>query len=171
MGMIANYMMVDKAKLNELVELDGEDLVEQINEMEEEDDEDLDVYCMDKLWDGLHFLLTGASASEPIEGDKLSEAVVGVQVVEAVDPEEGFLCYSEWDDLAGIIAAMEAVDLSAVCAQADLADFRTQEIYPSIWEDNSKEELMLELREEFTNLLAFYRLALEKKMNVIFSVF
>lgn len=169
MGMIGNYMMVDDTELDKMVELEGEDLIERINEMEEEEDPNL--YCIDKLWDGLHFLLTGVSASEPIEDDKLSEAVVGVHVFEAVDAEEGFVSCSEQGELAEIIAAMEAVDLTVICGKADLAAFRKEEIYPTIWQDNDREELMAELRQEFDNLLTFYRSALEQKRHVICSIF
>lgn len=43
------------------------------------------VYEMEKCWDGLHFLLTGVSASQPIEDDPLSEAIVGVHVLDTED--------------------------------------------------------------------------------------
>lgn len=167
MGLIANYMMVDEAELDRMMEMDGEALVERINELEE--DEDQELYCMDKLWDGLHFLLTGVSASKPIEGGRLSEAIVGVHAFDTDD--EDFVSRSGHDELKEIVRAMEAVDFAGICAKADFAAFRKNKIYPKIWKDTEKEQLLRELSGEFQGLLSFYKSALEKRRHIIVSIF
>ena len=44
---------------------------------EAQENENLEICDIDKMWDALHFLLTGKSASEPIEDNLISEAIVG----------------------------------------------------------------------------------------------
>ena len=53
---------------------DTKELFEEIEELEE----DMNVTDLDKMWDGLHCLLTKESAGDPVEGNALSEAIVGV---------------------------------------------------------------------------------------------
>ena len=168
MGMIGNYTMISDKVLEHIIKLEGEDLVEYINEIEE--DESIELYCIDKLWDGLHFLLTGASASEPIEEDKLSEAIVGVDVFE-VDEDDGFVSCIEKGDIVDIIHALEEVDITEICAKANITDFHKNEIYPNIWQEEESQSLKEELKSEFENLLDFYKKTLDKQMNIIFSVF
>ena len=69
MGMIAYYMGVEKDIIEDLKCKSNEDLFDEIESLEEED---IEMYDMDKLWDGLHFVLTGASADKPIENNLLS---------------------------------------------------------------------------------------------------
>jgi hypothetical protein len=69
MGLLGVYMMVEQNTLDKLKELDGDDLVEELDDLEETNE----IYNIDKLCDGLHFLLTGVSASSPINGNKLSD--------------------------------------------------------------------------------------------------
>jgi len=168
MGMIGNYVMVDEEQLQDMLELDSDDLADFINELEE--DECSEVYCIDKLWDGLHFLFTGVSADSPIENNKLSEAVVCVYIFD-VDGDEGFAGYTNSDELADIIAALEAFDIITACENARLSDFSKNEIYPNIWHESEKISLMEELTAEYTNLLGFYKRAFAKQKNIIFSVF
>jgi len=58
---------------------------------------------IDKMWDVLHFLLTGISATEPIEDDPLSELIAG----EIVADEEDFIAYTtpqKVQELAGVMS-------------------------------------------------------------------
>ena len=73
MGMLACYLEVDEGMIERLKSQTAEDIFEQLEELEEE--EGAEVYDMDKLWDGLHFILTGVSAVTPLENHPLSEAV------------------------------------------------------------------------------------------------
>jgi len=55
------------------------------------------------MWDVPHFLLTGISATEPIEDDPLSELIVG----EIVADEEDFIAYTtpqKVQELAGVMS-------------------------------------------------------------------
>ena len=91
MGMIANYQYINDEQLNFLKNSDSKekDVLEEVEEMNEESEMLLDI---DKMWDVLHFVLTGVSSCDPIENNPLSEAVVGVRPLEGQD---GFIAYTE----------------------------------------------------------------------------
>ena len=69
MGMIANYQSTTDTELEKFMCLDDVE--------EAQENENLEICDIDKMWDALHFLLTGKSASEPIEDNLISEAIVG----------------------------------------------------------------------------------------------
>ena len=99
MGMRACYMEVNEDQLQQL--LDNDNLLEDIEELsDEEEHNEIDI---DKMWDVLHFLLTGISATEPIEDDPLSELIAG----EIVADEEDFIAYTtpqKVQELAGVMS-------------------------------------------------------------------
>ena len=83
MGIIANYKYLSDKNLNELKDFYTEngDTIADI----EENNNDLEILLdLDKMWDALHFVLTGVSASEPIKDNRLSEAVLGISPIEEV---------------------------------------------------------------------------------------
>ena len=165
MGLLANYMMVDSDTLNEMMNSNNEELMKKLEESDNE------VYDMDKLWDGLHFLLTGVSAGVPIEGNQLSEAVVGVSAFIEDDEDADFIAYSKIDELPDIISALEKVEFEKLKSKFDPAEFQKANIYPNIWDDEEKDSLFEELKAEYNGLLEFYRVAVKKNRNVIVSIF
>ena len=112
MGMYAEYRAYDDGRLAQLKKMNLDDLFDAFEE--EDEDDSVPVTDVDKMWDALHFILTGASAVNPIEDDLLSIAIVGDQ--ELVDDDELFNGYIAADMLPKIVAAMEAVDFSAKLA-------------------------------------------------------
>lgn len=76
MGMTATYQLVDNEKLALLKNTDTEwqELFEELEDLEDEAAVCLDI---DKMWDVLHFVLTGKSAENPLKGNLLSESIVG----------------------------------------------------------------------------------------------
>lgn len=169
MGLSGQYMMVDVVKLKSLLELENDDLFEEIEELN--NDAEIKLYDIDKMWDGLHYLLTGVSASQPIEGDKLSESIVGVNLFNSEDDNSDFIAYTQLVDLPKIIEALTNVDLDKLRTEFNPSSFSKAEIYPDIWADEEKEDLFDELVEHYTNLLSFYKKALEEKANVIVSIY
>jgi hypothetical protein len=73
MGMIANYQQITDQQLGELKS--DRELFETFEGLQENDE--LDLCDIDKIWDALHFILTKKSAAQPIENDLISEAIVG----------------------------------------------------------------------------------------------
>jgi len=166
MGFLANYMRIDDATLGALSKLDSDDLVERIEELE---DAGAPIYCMDKMWDILHFVLTGKSASEPIDGEPLSEAVVGVHVFDGED----FIAAIQADELPRILDTMDGLDFAALRPQLSLAALRKKNIYPSLAETTAEEEdaLWTQISGEFEGLRSFYRDTAAAHLNVIVSIY
>jgi hypothetical protein len=148
LGMLGQYVMVDEDTLESMMAMDGAALMGTLEKLIEAGNE---YYDIDKLWEDLHLSLTGVSASEPVDGNPLSEAVVGVHVFE-VEEEDGFFACTEHDELEGIIRAMQQLDFG-----------RLEPGYGT-------EALRQELKGEFEALLGFYEKALAAGMHVIFSV-
>ena len=164
MGMYAEYRAYDDGRLAQLKKMNLDDLFDVFEE--EDEDDSVPVTDVDKMWDALHFILTGASASEPIEDDLLSIAIVGDK--ELIDDGEMFTAYISADMLPKVVAAMEAVDFPAKIAETPFSLLDKNDIYPSIWEDDNDEleETAEELAEHFENLLEFYRECAANKHNV-----
>lgn len=169
MGLMGRYMMINEQTLEELVMLKNDDLIEKIEKFNQ--DMENEEYDIDKMWDGLHFLLTGVSASKPIEGNRLSEAIVGVNVLNSDDENADFVAYTKFEDLSEIIITLKSIDISKLINNFDLSKFRKARIYPDIWRDTDKEELFDELVHEYKNIINFYEKAINKKAHIIISIY
>ncbi len=167
MGMLASYMMIDESTLNSIMDLNNNTLASRLNDIEEE--ERFEKYDIGKIWDALHCFLTGVSASHPIDGDKLSEAIVGIHKFHH-DDDADFIGCIENNELNAIINALELLDLDNTKSQFSRKQLMAKRVYPNgIWED-SKEQLLGEFEHSFKGLLQFYRKALEGKFHVIVSI-
>ncbi|WP_011609024.1 DUF1877 family protein [Histophilus somni] len=83
MGMRANYQYLSNENLRELKSFNEEN--DEIFEVLEDWNEEAKILLdLDKMWDALHFVLTGVDTLEPIENNPLSEAVVGVSYAKMV---------------------------------------------------------------------------------------
>ena len=164
MGMLASYQAVDDAALASTMDLDEDDLIELIEEFY--DDDDVPGYDMDKNWDMLHFVLTGASASWPIDGDPLSQAIVGVHVY----GEESYYSSTQADEVPRILDALRAVDIDSLRGRCDPAAFRKHDLYPAL-EDAPEDSLWQTMKDEYEGLLGFYSEAGRRHLNVIVSIY
>lgn len=163
MGMIACYTMINDADLAKLKSAEPEemsDLLEEFNDTHE-------VLDIDKIWDGLHFLLTGESASNPIEGDPISEAIVGVSNLN----EDDFIASTSHEELNDIVESLNAIDFAKLKTTFEPSAFDKAEIYPNIWIDNDKDKLFAELEEAFNDLLVFYKQTILERMNIVVSIY
>ena len=167
MGMIACYQMVEENKLKELFEKNNEELFDEIEELQEEDEA---VFDIDKLWDGLHFLLTNATATEPIEGNPLSEAIVGTKNF-CEDEDADFIAYIFPERVQAILEALKDFDIERAVEDFQPEKFAKQDIYPNIWVTEMKEQLQEELEESFNGLRSFYEEAEQQGMGVIVSIY
>ena len=164
MEMIANYQIVNDNELGELLEISDTDRCLQF--IEELQGRDMLLLGIGRMWDALHFILCGVSASDPIEGYPLSEAIVGEDVV----CEEYFVSYTSKERMYKIVRALENVDFEKVLSDFDLDSCKKNNIYPRDWEID-KDIVLAELREGFANMKRFYRLAYEKRKNVVISIY
>jgi len=168
MGMIANYQYLSNENLNEMKHFNGEEdeIFEEVEDWNEEAEILLDI---DKMWDVLHFVLTGVSSCDPIENNPLSEAVVGVRPLEGQD---GFVAYTEKERVAEILAALEAFDMEQAMATFSMDACKKAELYPDIWDYDDEEELVKEeISDYFQNMKDFYREVLEVNGHVMVTIY
>lgn len=161
-------MMLDEATLESMMTLNAEEVSEKTIDIEEAASfESIDI---DKIWDALHFFLTGVTAGQPIDGNKLSEAVVGVHSFNPEDENADFITCTENSELPEIIAALENFDFEKRAKEFNLLSLKQNEIYPSgIWEDH-KEDLMKDFKTSIKSLIDFYKKALASKHHIIVSI-
>lgn len=165
MGMIACYQMVEPEQLNLLLEKETDEIIEAIETLQEADTAVLDI---DKLWDGLHFLLT--KETEPEEGNPLSEAVLGTQIFgdgECVY----FTAYILPKRVQEIRDVLRLFNIESVIEQFEPKEFAQNDIYPNIWIQENKEDLQEELTQCFLAVEQFYEQAAEGGKGVIVSIY
>lgn len=167
MGIIANYKYLSDKNLNELKDFYREN-GETIADIEE-DNNDLEILLdLDKMWDALHFVLTGASASEPIKDNRLSEAVLGISPIEEVDE---FIAYTEKSRIKDIALALDNFDIEKAMESFSMEECKKANIYPDIWNyEEESEEIEEELMDYFQNMKDFYKKILEAKGNVLVTI-
>ena len=166
MGMIACYQIVDEEIVRNLFNKSSEEVFEIIEELQE----DAEVLDIDKMWDGLHFLLTNVTASEPIVGSTLSEAIVGSE--RFCDEEDAdFISYILPDRVKNIFKELQAFDIERAINGFNPKAFAQNGIYPNIWMHEEKEELMEELSCAFSEMLRFYKKCDEENKAVIVSIY
>ena len=167
MGLIANYNCISDESLKELKGLGSskKDLFETVEEWSNEDELLLDI---DKMWDVLHFVLTGVSTDHRIADNPLSQAVLGITAVEELSD---YLAYTEHDKLADIVAALEQFDMEEALESFDMAACKEAELYPDIWDyDEEEEEIKDELLHDFEQMKRFYKQVLDANGNVLVSI-
>lgn len=126
MGIIANYKYLSDKNLNEL-KLFYTENTESITDIEENNN-DLEILLdINKMWDALHFVLTGASASEPIKDNRLSEAVLGISPSEEV---EEYVAYTEKSRIKDIVLVLDNFDIEKAMESFSMEKCKKANIYP-----------------------------------------
>ena len=167
MGLIANYNCISDESLKELKGLGSskKDLFETVEEWSDEDELLLDI---DKMWDVLHFVLTGVSTDHRIDDNPLSQAVLGVTSIEDLSD---YMAYTEYSQIADIVAALEQFDMDQALESFDMTACKEAELYPNIWDyDEEEEEIKDELLHDFEQMKVFYKKVLEAKGHVLVSI-
>lgn len=160
MGMCACYQWADKEQIDSLI--DSDDYFDAIEEMQEEDDDG--VCDIDKLWDGLHYLLT--KKTEPDGNDIISIAIFGEHIISSED----MISYILPERTAEIAETLGKIDFEAALKTYSGKDFSAKEIYPDIWDEDPM-DIKDELREAFGELRVFYAAAASCGKGVIVSIY
>lgn len=167
MGMIANYQQTTDKELETFKS--SKELYEDIEELQE--NEDLDICDIDKMWDALHFLLTGKSASEPIENNLISEAIVGQFNISGEDVED-FIAGIQADRVQEIAKALQELNFEEYVGKFNMSDFAKNDIYPDIWGyEDEADEIIEELCDSFESMRKFYLRMAEKGCAVLVSIY
>ena len=166
MGMTAYYTEADKELIDRLKKLSEDDLFDEIEELTE----DSKSYDMDKMWDGLHFILTGVSACTPVENNLLSEAIAGTSTFSG-DPDSDYIAYIYPERLIQVLERLNQFDINDALADFSPRELARNHIYPTIWYEENKEILKEELIREFHALKSFYEKMTELQKGVIVSIY
>lgn len=165
MGLIASYRMIDDAELADLIP-DGDLPTGSLWAEGDPTDRSIDI---DKYWDVLHLVLTGESASDPVEDNLLSEAIVGVENVDE-DEDAEFVAVTHTLELAGIVAALRQVDLVAFAVDLVVTDQQRAEIYPEGVLDDGLLPLFPALTGHLQQLIDFYDRAAGLGRHVVVTI-
>ena len=168
MGIIANYQYLSDANLQELKSFYAEedDIFEEVEDWNDEAEILLDI---DKMWDALHFVLTGVSCSEPIENNALSEAVVGVFSIDGI---EEYISYIEKSRIKDIVFALDDFDIEKALKIFSMKECKEAELYPDIWDyEEETDEIKEEIMDYFQNMKDFYKQVLEEDGNVLVTIY
>lgn len=167
MGIIANYKYLSDKNLNELKNFYREN-GETTTDIEDNNN-DLEILLdLDKMWDALHFVLTGVSGSEPIKDNCYSEAVFGNSPIEEV---EEYVAYTEKSRIKEIVLALDNFDIEKAMESFSMEECKKANIYPDIWDyEEESEEIEEELMDYFQNMKDFYKKILEAKGNVLVTI-
>lgn len=167
MGIIASYKYLSDKNLNELKDFYREN-GETTTDIEENNRYLEILLDLDKMWDALHFVLTGASASKPIKDNCFSEAVLGISPIEEV---EEYVAYTEKLRIKEIVLALDNFDIEKAMESFSMEECKKANIYPNIWDyKEESEEIEEELMDYFQNMKDFYRKILEAKGNVLITI-
>lgn len=164
MGMIANYQYINDQYLHQLKAFNGEG-DDQFEVVEEESELLLDI---DKMWDVLHFVLTGVGSSNPSRNAPLSVAVLGVTPLENVAE---YIAYTEKLKVSEICSALENFDMEEAMTRFSMQACKKADLYPDIWDfDDEEEEIKEEICDYFQALKEFYKKILELNGNVMVTI-
>ena len=169
MGLIANYQLVNDQELEKIMDpdLDPEELLEDLEELAEEQEVFLDI---DKMWDVLHFVLTGVSSAEPPADNPLSEAIVGVISAEDMDD---YVAVTEKDRVAEILSALKSFNIEEALDKFDMEACKESGLYPNIWDKDDEglaDALLDEIEACYNGLVTFYTMVLEAEGNVVVTI-
>ncbi len=176
MGMYMSYKEADRAAIEQMISRCGEESPSE-NDFYDTSDfpevlevkEKCETCYLDKMWDGLHCLLTGVSTCAPMKDNLLSEAVVGGDAFS--DRGVYFVSYISPERMPQILAALNAFDLEGALSAFSPEHFSQEKIYPRIWLRDDKEELKQGLRAAFQILRDFYDQMAKKNKGVIISLY
>ena len=102
MGIIANYQYLSDRNLKEMKNFYNE-AVEDIED-DKDCNDDIEIQLdMDKMWDALHFVLTGVGKDEAMENNHLSEAVFGVNTIKN---SQEYIAYTQKSKVKDIVFAL-----------------------------------------------------------------
>ncbi|MDO4645416.1 MAG: YfbM family protein [Propionibacteriaceae bacterium] len=164
MGVYGVYTAVDDETFKQISFLNKEKLPVQIAELEKKDD--VPSCDLGKLWDGLHYLLTGIRTQDAVDEGLHSEVILGIKPLKiGYDFASGIPAA----DVVRIADAIELVDINALIRAADFQAFEAAGVYPAIW-DEDPELLRDELTGYFHQLRDFYRQARDRGHSVIVGI-
>lgn len=167
MSMIGNFRQVSKGELKELL-LQPEKIESFIYP---ESEEELEVLCIEKAWEGIHFLLTGQTLPEKYldfdDQNPLNSLIFGGQtIVEDIDLGYGPGRYLTADQVIEINKALKQIKKEELALKYDVTIFRESSVYPFEWQKEDADYLL----EYWDEIVQFYDDASNKENAIIFYI-
>ena len=163
MGMIANYQSTTDIELEKFMCFDDVE--------EAQENQNVEICDIDKMWDALHFLLTGKSALELNKDNLISEAIVGQFNISGEEIEE-FISGTKSDRVKEIAKALQEIDFETYINKFEMSAFRQNDIYPDIWEyEDEADDIKDDLRTSFESLKKFYEKMAAQESAVLVSIY
>ena len=111
------------------------------------------LFDLDKMWDALHFVLTGVSSLEPVKN------------------VEEYIAYTEKSRIKDIVFALEHFDVEEAMENFSMKECKKADLYPNIWDyEEEVDEIKEELMDCFQKLKDFYKKILEVNGNVMVTI-
>lgn len=172
MGIIANYYAISTQELNKLLSKKIE--VEQDRFPSTNTNKQTFSITLDKMWDCLHFLLTGYKNSpelnehKTIEDSLLYFAFFGECSFTNFETSEDF-SYTTTEKVCQISQFLETIDFMNLLKNTNFPCLQDNNIYPNIWQQDKLEiALMLEiLADYFSTFKDFYKKATQNNFAVL----
>ena len=167
MGIIANYQYLSNRNLKEM-KLFYNEAVEDIEDVKDGNDDIEIQFGMDKMWDAMHFVLTGVGKDDAMENNPLSEAVFGVN---SIKNSEEYIAYTQKSKVKDIVLALEDFDIEKALDNLNMSRFKKANIYPNTWDyEEDADKIREELMTYFQRLRDFYKKILEVNRNVVIII-
>ena len=168
MGIIANYQYLSDRNLKEM-KLFYNEAVDDIDDVKDRND-DIEIQLdMDKMWDALHFVLTGVGKDDAMGNNHLSEAVFGVN---SIKNSEEYIAYTQKSKVKDIVLALEDFDIEKALENLSMSQFKKANIYPNIWDyEEETDEIKEEIMDYFQDMKDFYKQVLEEDGNVLVTIY
>lgn len=167
MGMIAVYQLISDEQLTALkkINTENDEIFKEIEEWGEDEELLIDI---DKMWDTLHFVLTGADSGTRIADNPLSESIIGITPVCDADV---YIAYTENSKIAKIIAALDSFDMEKALENFSMEECKKADLYPDIWDyEDEIDEIKEDLLVYFQNIKDFYKQVLAANGNVVVTI-
>ncbi len=162
MGMVGSIIRVSQDELNSFIE-NSELLENKIYDEESDDDDSL--LELDKLWEGIQYLLSGKGMEEIEEPNILTRAFFSFQVLdEEQDLGYGPAQYLTADQVKETSIELQKIDISKLKNNTNGEVMVAKGIYPEIWTDSEAMEYLFDI---FNDFIGFYKKASAKNEAIL----
>ena len=165
--MKAAYLLIDVNRIKDWQSWSEDRLIDALNA--EESRRPDNVLYIDDSWDILHYLLCERTTAQPIEGNALSEAIVGVNWFEEDDEAAAFIAFSMPPDIVRIHDAIRKIRAEELPVALDYQSLKDAGVYQADWVNQEPEWASETVMHDFADLQRLYSRALAEKSAMVVS--
>lgn len=180
MGMLASYHALTDQQMvqaKEILSNPSDDSVIDFMEFVNGFDDTEHYADLDKLWDGLHFLLTRFGRIQSQSNHQtpaqiaLYQGFFGQDTLTSEFVVSMPIRFLDKSKVADVVFALERIDIDGLLADVDFLDFDKADIYPNFWANlDDKEQMCAMLKDCFAQFRQFYQTALKNNRSVLIII-